>query len=167
MSWLVVLGWLRRIPWQAWALVALCGLVLAYGHWRYSAGQADVQARWDAQEAAYALQRAEAALAARKAEERHRAEYRAIAERFLAEQKKADEKHKTDIADLRSGALRLRQRFACPSVAGTPAVPSETAGAGPGGLLPEDAEFLLREAARADEVARRLNALIEAARVGR
>jgi hypothetical protein len=167
MSWLVVLSWLRRIPWQAWALVALCGLVLAYGHWRYNAGQADVQARWDQQEAVYARQRAEATIAARKVEERHRAEYRAIAERFLADQRKADENHAATVADLRRGALRVRQHLTCPSGRPeAPAIAGVADGTGPGGLLPADAEFLLREAARADEIARQLNALIEAVEAG-
>lgn len=34
MSWLAILSFLRRIPWQAWALVALCALLLALRwHW--------------------------------------------------------------------------------------------------------------------------------------
>ena len=90
---LLVLDGLKRIPWQAWALLALCALLWAFGHWRYNAGADAVQARWDAQEAAYALQRAEAAIEARNVEARHRAEYRAIADRFLREQADADKEH--------------------------------------------------------------------------
>jgi hypothetical protein len=166
MSWAVLLSVFKRIPWQAWALVALAAVVLAYGHWRYSAGQADVQAHWDAQEAAYAIQRAEAAIAARKVEERHRAEYRAIAERFLADQKKADESHDRTIADLRAGTLRLRQRFTCPSLPGTAANPPGADAEGPRGFGVEDASVALGIARDADEAARRLNALIEAVEVG-
>jgi hypothetical protein len=148
--------------------LVVLALLWGFGHWRYNAGQADVQARWDAQEAAYALQRAEAAIAARNTEARWRAEYQAIADRFIAEQKEADEKYQSDIAGLRSRALRVRDRLTCPSGrAEAPAGAGSVAQAGQAGLLPEDAGFLLREAARADAVARQLNALIEAVRAGR
>lgn len=163
----LVLGWLRRIPWQAWAIVALLATVAVLRwHW-IGVGEDRTQARWDAQEAVYARQRAEAVIAARKVEERHRAEYRAIAERFLADQRKADEVHDRAIADLRRGALRVRSHLTCPSGrAEAPADPGVADGASQAGLLPADAEFLLREAARADEIARRLNALQAAVRAG-
>lgn len=44
-------GFLRRVP--LWVYVA-GGLLLAgalYGHWRFNAGQADIQGKWDAQKA--------------------------------------------------------------------------------------------------------------------
>jgi len=161
------LGWLSRLPWQVWAGVA--ALVLVAGVWLHgrASGADSVRADWEAQEAVYAQQRAESAIAARNTEARWRAEYKAIAERFLAEQKVADEKYQNDLASLRAGSLRLRERFACPArSAEAPAVAGGAGDPGPGGLLPADAEFLLREAARADEVARQLNALIEAVKAG-
>ena len=161
------LGWLSRLPWQVWAGVA--ALVLVAGVWLHgrSTGADGVQAKWDAAEAAYAQQRAASAIEARKVEERHRAEYRAIAQRFLEEQ--ADAKIQTDrvIAGLRDGSRRVRQRFTCPSLPGAAADSSGAAEAGPRGLQPEDAEFLVGAAARADEVARQLNALIQAVGAGR
>lgn len=165
-----ILGWLRKVPWQAWACVALAALVLAYGHWRYNAGQADVQARWDKQEAAYALQRAEAALAARATEQRHRAEYKAIADRFLKEQADAEQEHAAVVAGLRDRSIRVRDRFRCPASAGMPQAPADsgrTAEAGEGGLSVADAEVVLRAGADADAIARQLNALIEAVEAGR
>ena len=161
------LGWLSRLPWQVWAGVA--ALVLVAGVWLHgrSTGADGVQADWDAAEAVYAQQRAASAIAARDTEARWRAEYKAIAERFLAEQKVADEKYQNDLASLRAGQLRVRERFACPArSAEAPAVAGGAGEAGSGGLLPADAEFLLREAARADEVARQLNALIQAVGAG-
>ena len=157
------LGWLSRLPWQVWAGVA--ALVLVAGVWLHgrASGAESVRADWDAQEAVYAQQRAASAIAARATEERWRAEYKAIAERFLAEQKVADEKYQSDLASLRAGSLRVRERFACPArSAEAPAFAGGAGDPGPGGLLSADAEFLLREAARADEVARQLNALIQA-----
>jgi len=168
LAWLKsALGWLSRLPWQVWAGVA--ALVLVAGVWLHgrSTGADGVQARWDAQEAVYAQQRAASAIAARDTEARWRAEYKAIADRFLAEQKVADEKYQNDLASLRAGNLRVRERFACPArSAEAPAVAGGAGDPGPGGLLPEDAAFLLREAARADEVARQLNALIQAVEAG-
>ena len=165
---LKALAWLKALPWQAWAAVAVA--VLLAGVWLHgrASGAESVRADWDAQEAVYAQQRAASAIAARDTEARWRAEYKAIAERFLAEQKEADEKYQSDIAGLRAGAVRVRDRLACPArSAEAPAVAGGAGDPGPGGLLPADAEFLLREAARADEVARQLNALIQAVEAGR
>lgn len=156
------LGWLSRLPWQVWAGVA--ALVLVAGVWLHgrASGAESVRADWDAQEAVYAKQRAASAIEARKVEERHRAEYRAIAQRFLEEQ--ADAKIQTDrvIAGLRNGSVRVRDRFTCPRLPGTSADSSGVAETGPRGLQPEDAGTAIGIAARADEVARQLNALIQA-----
>jgi hypothetical protein len=167
MTWLAIRLFLSSIPRWVWASLAV--LALLAGVWLHgrSSGADGVQARWDKQEAAYALQRAEASLAARATEQRHRAEYAAIAGRFLAQQKEADETHDRTVADLRRGALRVQNRLTCPSGRAEAATDAARAiAAGQAGLLPADAEFLLREAARADAVARQLNALIEAVRAG-
>jgi hypothetical protein len=154
-----------------WAILAAVVLLAASGLYLRAhyigVGESRVQAQWNAREAGYALQRAEAAIAARNIEQRHRAEYAAIASRFLAEQRAADETHDRTIADLRRGALRVQNRLTCPSGRAEAATAAARAiAAGQAGLLPADAEFLLREAARADEVARQLNALIEAVKAG-
>jgi hypothetical protein len=157
---------LKGVPRWVWAVLAVA--VLLAGVWLHgrSAGADSVQARWDEQEAAYAVQRSKAADAARKTEERHRAEYRAIADRFLAEQKEADENHAAVVAGLRAGTIRVRHRLTCPGVPGTAADPTGTAEEGPRGLQPEDAGIAIGIGAEADEVARRLNALIEAVKAG-
>lgn len=75
---------------------------------------------------------------------------------YARENELAIQKRDAIIADLRSGNLRLRDKFRCPTVS-TPAGSSggsndsETAG-----LQNEDAEFLVREADRADAVVRQL-----------
>ena len=162
---------LQSIPLRVWAILAAVLLLVASGLYLRAhyigVGESRVQAQWDAREADYALKRAEAAIAARNTEARWRAEYAAIAARFLAEQKEADETHDRTIADLRRGALRVQNRLTCPSGRAEAAADAARAiGASQAGLLPADAEFLLREAARADEVARQLNALIQAVEAG-
>lgn len=170
MSWLVVLGWLRKVPWRVWAALALAVAVWwtvdAYGDRRATEAAATVQARWDAQEDAYARQRAEATIAARKVEQRHRAEYRAIAERFLKEQADADKDHANTLARLRAGQLRVRERFTCPSVPGAAGDPGRADAADQRGLGTEDAAALIGIAAEGDRAIRRLRALQEAVRAG-
>lgn len=162
-------GFLRAVPWWLYAILAIVlitGAVWLHGR---SAGAEGVQARWDAQEAVYARQRAEADYAARKTEERHRAEYRAIADRFLKEQADAQIEADRVIADLRAGTLRLRQRFTCPATAGMPGAAADSGGAdeaSPRGFGVEDAGVALGIARDADAIARQLNALIEAAEAG-
>jgi len=74
-----------------------------------------------------------------------------------------DSKDRT-IADLRAGTVQLRKRFSCDDRTaqggtGAPGTSTSLGDAGtPGGLQTEDAEFLLREAGRADEVVAQLSA---------
>jgi hypothetical protein len=165
MIWLTALSWLKRVPVKVWAAIAVIVALWAFGSWRYHSGAASVQARWDAQEAVYAAQREAATLAARKTEERHRAEYKAIADRFLADQEKANEEADRVIADLRSGNLRLRQRFTCPRVSGASADPPGTVAEAPAGLTLSDVETVSGIARDGDAAIRQLNALIDACQV--
>lgn len=154
------LAWLARLPWQVWAVAALCVALWAFGHWRYSEGRAEVQARWDAAEAVHAANAKAALEAAAINEARHRAEYAAAAARFNQENADALAERDAVIAGLRAGTVRLRERFRCPppGVSPAPADPEGSAGAGGGGLLDEDAVFLVRFAGEADTAARRLTA---------
>ncbi|GGY06999.1 lysis system i-spanin subunit Rz [Paludibacterium paludis] len=114
---------------------------------------------------------AKTAMAAARARERERADAQAfgVIDRELTHAWKTqlDEKNRT-IDDLRSGALKLRRRLAA-------RVPDAPAGAGQrdasaaGGLLPEDAAFLVRLAADADRNTEQLAAcqrLLSAERAG-
>jgi hypothetical protein len=167
----VALGFLRGVSLRTWLAIGGAVVLLVAGLWLRAhwigVGEGRVQARWDAQEAVYARQRAEAITAARVLEERHRAELKAVADRFQAEQRKADEDHAAAVAAVRSGAVRVRERFRCPAPAGMPATAADPGGAdaaGPRGLQPADLEYLLGIGAEADAIARRLNALQEACR---
>jgi hypothetical protein len=157
---LLLMKWLRAVPWQAWALLALCGLLWAFGHWRYNAGQAEVQSRWDAAEAVHAANAKAAKDAAAIIETRMRADYAAAAARFNKENADALAERDAVIAGLRAGTVRVRERFRCPPARLPEAAPGSggSDGAGEGGLLPEDAGFLLRLAGEADTAARRLTA---------
>jgi hypothetical protein len=167
----VALTFLRGVSLRTWALIGAGVVVLALGlflraHW-IDVGESRVQARWDAAEAAHAIKRAEAVIAARVLEQRHRDELKAVADRFLTEQRKADEDHAAAVAAVRVGTVRVRDRFTCPSP-GVPAAsadPGSADDAGPRGLQPADLEYLLGIGAEADAIARRLNALQEACRV--
>lgn len=65
----------------------------------------------------------------------------------------ADEKYETVMAELRTSKRRLRDRFTCPRVSEGP---SGSDGGEARGLLREDAEFLISESKRADDVTRQL-----------
>jgi hypothetical protein len=167
----VALAFLRGVSLRTWALIG-AGVVLLVlvlflrAHW-IDVGESRVQARWDAAEAKHARQRAEAIVAARVLEQRHRDELKAVADRFLADQEKADEEHAAAVAAVRAGTVRVRERFTCPSP-GVPAAsadPGSADDAGPRGLQPADLEYLLGIGAEADAIARRLNALQAACRV--
>lgn len=66
----------------------------------------------------------------------------------------------TDINSLRTGALRVRDRFTCPKVPTTPGT-SPKPDHQESGLLREDAELVLRIAAEADTIADERNQCIE------
>lgn len=68
-------------------------------------------------------------------------------------QAQADEEYEMVVADLRTAKRKLRDRFTCPRVSKSPGGSDE---AGERGLLEEDAEFLISEAKRADDLARQL-----------
>lgn len=82
------------------------------------------------------------------------------------EKEKAKEEYENTIADLRAGNLQLRKRFTCPK---TPSGTTGIAGVGDAeegsGLSTDDAEFLISEAERADEVVRQLQAAQDLLRI--
>lgn len=157
---MVLWNWLRSVPWQVWAALGLCVALWAFGHWRYNAGQAEVQTRWDAAEAVHEANAKAAREAAAITEARYRADYAAAAAKFNQENADALAERDAVIAGLRAGTVRLRERFKCPpaSLPGTSPGAGGSDGASGGGLLDEDAEFLVRFAGEADTAARRLTA---------
>ena len=140
----------KRTPGWVWVAAVLLGAGWYYGHTRYNAGQADIQAKWD-----------EARAKADKAERaKEQAWNKAVWDlAYAAEIKRAEREQETSrtIADLRNGTLRLRDRFTCPKVSGdsaASATPEES------GLLVSDAEFLVQFAAEADTIADERNQCI-------
>jgi hypothetical protein len=95
-----------------------------------------------------------------KAEREEVKKYYDISMKLEQEKDKIENEKDAVIADLRAGNVRLRQRFTCP----TPAVPNSPTASGQrdggegSGLLEQDAEFLVRLAAEADERVTQLTA---------
>ena len=69
-------------------------------------------------------------------------------------QTNADKEHEKLRSDILSGKRKLRERFTCPKSTDAPG-PSGSDDASGRGLQPEDAEFLIGEAKRADDLARK------------
>lgn len=95
----------------------------------------------------------------------HQAEMAALDAKFTKEMEDEKRRAAADVAALRAGTVRVRDRFTCPgatstSGAGTAAgrTPSMGDATQAGGLQAADAEFLLREAERADAVTLQLQA---------
>jgi hypothetical protein len=145
-----ILAQLRRVPAWVWVAFLLLGAGWYYGHTRYNAGQADIQAKWDES-------RAKADKAERAKEQAWNKAVWGLA--YAAEIKRAEREQETSrtIADLRNGTLRLRDRFTCPKASRDSAA---SAPAEESGLLVSDAEFLVQFAAEADTIAADLNQCI-------
>jgi len=162
---------MRALPYLAAILAAFAVLFGAYSFGVHVERQARV-AEVNGLNAEYAQQLADANQRTADAQQRER-DKEAQRQRDMAALDVQHHKELTDakaaadrtIADLRAGNLRLRERFTCPAAAG-PAGGAGQAGTGASvgdaaqghGLQPADAEFLLSEAARADEVTVQLRA---------
>jgi hypothetical protein len=95
-----------------------------------------------------------------KAERDEVRKYYTISMQLEQEKDKIANEKDAVIADLRAGNVRLRQRFTCPApaVSEGSAAPGERDGGERSGLLEQDAEFLVRLAAEADERVKQLQA---------
>jgi prophage endopeptidase len=162
---------LREIAPYLAAIAAVFGILyLAYSfglHVEHQARVAEVAGikRTHAEELAKAHQeRADAEQRARDIEAQRAADMAALDAQHTKEMNDAKADADRTIADLRAGTLRLRERFTCPAstAAGTAGQAGTSTSLGDAaaryGLQPEDAEFLLSEAERADEVTVQLRA---------
>jgi hypothetical protein len=136
-----------------------------YGAYRH--GVNVTSAKYDARIAEQAKANAErlAALQAQARQAEHGAADRQAAIDQDSQEKLQNEIAARDrtIAGMRSGSIRLRQRFTCAgSIQHMPLASSDASGstASSGGLQEQDAEFLVSESGRADEVAVKLNQCI-------
>jgi hypothetical protein len=159
-----VWGFLRGIPWQAWAVVGVLLAGWAWGHHQYRAGQAEVQVRWDAERAVMvgklkAVQ--DAAEAARKARIKRG---RWILTELTRERDEAINKGRAVAADLRAGRLRLRDHWTCPRVPAAGAAAAPSGGDAAADLRATGAGDLVRLGADADRLLRACQRVIEADR---
>jgi len=149
-GWLAALklvgGW-RALP--AWCLALALGITALIATHQRDSARTELTRHLSADTAAELARQARAAAEAQQ----HAAAVAAIEQDFEDRRVERETEVEQLLADARAGALRLRPRFACP---GVPAA----AGAAPGaddaahrGLRPDDAEFLVRLAARCNAVA--------------
>jgi hypothetical protein len=107
-----ILLFLRGVPVWVWLALGLLCAGLFYGHLRYNAGQADVQADWDAEKAAFAVQmaEAEAAVAAKSLEVRTAYDAGIAASAKMREKEISDaySRGKSAAAGIKSGAVGVR-----------------------------------------------------------
>jgi hypothetical protein len=161
----VVWGFLKSLPWQVWAAAGALVIGLWWGEHRHAEGKAEVQAEWNIEKAVMR----EAYEAARRqgieAKKKRQARGRWILTELAKEKADALASRDRVIADLRTGALRLRNHWTCPAgvpAAGTPtaagrsdaAADLRAAGAGDLVRLGADADRLLRACQRVIEADR-------------
>lgn len=152
----------RILPYLVAVAIVLGALYGAYHH-GVTTTTAQYELKLSEQSAANAQALANAQADVRNKEQAAAQEQAAIVATY--EDKQSNAKTNTDriIADLRSGAIRLRSDLASAQCA-LASVSDIAAGTGKrdaactAGLRPADAEFLIRFAARADAVARQLQA---------
>lgn len=146
-------GFLRSIPWPVWFGLALLTTFLWYGHLRYEAGQAEVQARWDAEKAQ--VRAFNEAMRQRGLELRKK--QKAAVKMIKVDIKKGlgDAKQKAVAVrdDVRAGRVQLRDHWACPAV---------PAPAGPAGGAAAAAELRAADTGALVEIGAEADTLIEA-----
>lgn len=156
-----VWAFLCSLPWQVWVGLALVAVVLTYGSWRYDVGQADVQARWDAERVELTAAAREARTKAVQQRQARITRGRAILKQLREGNTDAHARRDDLVADLGAGRVRVLERFRCPGAA--PAADARV-GSGGGdaaekrGLSAADGAFLVRFATEADDVVRQLHA---------
>lgn len=170
-------GFIAKVPWQVWAFLLFAAGVFLYGHTRFVAGvdeqsivTAKVEKERDDSRAEFTAYKEQVRIAIAAKLKANLLRERADAAAFkLANDnlRTQNEKSKADaartIADLRSGALQLRDRFQCktqPANTGPEAAAGTSGrdGAQESGLQIADAEFFVQFADEADQAVNQLNA---------
>lgn len=159
MTGLAIIAFLRRVPVWAWALLASAVLMAGLrSHW-IGVGESRVQAVLDAERAANKLAADAQAAEAEATEQRQAAEFAAVVDSLKQENDRAKQDADRLVADLRRGAVRLRDRFTCPrAVPGAAGSAARSDEAGEGGFTVEDASVALGIARDGDAAIRQLTA---------
>lgn len=173
MEWLMVekflaacWAFLKRIPWQAWAALALVALLAWHIHGDRKTELELTEVR--AQYAAYQAKMIAATEAAKRAAHAHqdhdRAAFAKVAADYQEDKADAVRKERAVADDLRRGALRLRKEWRCPASGG-----AGVAGAAEGAddaaeLRATLAGAVVRVGAEADAQVKGLQSLLKAER---
>lgn len=153
----LILRWLGG-SFGVYILAAVAAIILALGaaagYQKYQAVQ--IQGAYDKHLADDATRAALASETNRKAEAAHAAQVSSMRDQYQTEID--NEKAAADriIADLKSGHLKLRQRFSCSPGAAVAGAASGSNGPAQGGLQSEDIGFLVRFAGEADSIVHQL-----------
>ena len=140
---------LKGIPWQLWIVLALIAAIWWHGSAMYAKGYDTANGEWQARAdkitAEYQARMIEAQ--AKAAAELAEANVRMgeIERKTLAEKEAINAQHEKTLADLRSGTLRVRGLFQCPSdsVSGSSAATGSGNAGGQAGFTAEDAGIAL------------------------
>lgn len=164
MTWAAFKLLLGRVPAWVWLLLASAVALLAFGEYREHQGRAAVQAKFDAHLSADRGAEAVAKQRARLEEIRLGLIFDAIGATHDQEMRDAIAKERATAADVLSGALRLRQHWACkardlPGAAGSAEVADEGAE-----LRAAAAGRIVRIGAEADAQVKGLQELLKAER---
>lgn len=139
------------LNWRAWAAIAIVG-ALAFSHFTaYKTGKAVVRADFDAYRIAQAV-------ALQKADAEYRAKEQAWQDSANQTTKAKDEAIQNIHARLDDALGELRNRPSRPASGAVPAASCDGKGATGAGIYAEDAGFLVRESARADQLRAALGA---------
>lgn len=147
--WPDMLGFLSLVPARLWAglaLAAALGLALMwFGHARYTAGAEHVTAAWDADK----LAQSKAALTLIENRDRAQSDLQSKADK----QRSAANAQMRDLdARLAAAVDSLHNRPERPNAGSVPEVAPAGVGCTGAGLFAADAQFLIREAGRADRL---------------
>ena len=159
----VAWAFLKRIPWQLWAALAVLVLLWGIHHAGVVQGRAQVQASFNAYKAEVIAETAIAKQKAAAKEAADRAAIVAINEQYRKDVSDAQHEAARLAADLRAGRQRLRQQWTCP--ASVPGAAADPTGADAAAAIREQgAVDLVRAAAEADAWISALQSILNAER---
>lgn len=150
-------------------IAAVCLIAGFVAGWLWSGYRLKAEIATIKTEAAEAKERFERD--ARQTEQEHAQRIAEIDKTYTEKLNHERNRNRAVVADLRRGAVQLRERFTCPDVFSDVSSTGRATGMGDGtagrGLRSEDAEFLVSEAGRADRIVTQLQACQDIIRADR